>query len=464
MKRTLVLDVVGLTEDLLRFAPNIAKLATQGQSRPIKAVLPALTCSVQSTYLTGKLPREHGIVGNGWYFRDLSEVWLWRQANFLVSGEKIWERAKKIDPKFTVAKLFWWYNMYSTADISVTPRPCYPSDGRKIPDLYTHPPSLRHQLQEEIGPFPLFHFWGPTADIVSSQWIAKCASHVEKTYRPTLSLVYLPHLDYDLQRLGPDHPDIPAEVAKIDALCGELIRQAMAEGSSVVVLSEYGINAVTGAIGINRQLREAGFLTFREELGREMLDAGASQAFAVADHQIAHVYVRDFACIAKIKALLEALPGVDYVLDEQGKRDAGLDHANSGELVAVAKPDKWFSYTWWLDEERAPDYARTVDIHRKPGYDPLELFIDPDIAWPKLKIALKLLKKKLGFFALMDFVPLDESLIKGSHGCLPKDPAKGAIFISSESGLLPEGAISATAVQDLLLAHVFGYHKKPDEG
>lgn len=456
MRRTLVLNVVGLTAELLRFAPNLAKLAQRGGTRPIAPLLPAVTCSVQSTYLTGKLPNEHGIVGNGWYFRDLAEVSLWRQSNLLVSSEKIWETARKIDPAFTVAKLFWWYNMYSTADIAVTPRPCYPADGRKIPDIYTSPPALRNELQDKLGAFPLFHFWGPTADIASSRWIAQCASHVEESCRPTLSLVYLPHLDYDLQRLGPDHPGIPAAVAEIDALCGELIDDAQRDGRAVVVLSEYGIVPVTGSVGINRTLREAGFLAVREELGREMLDAGASAAFAVADHQIAHVYVKDAGKISTVKMLLETLPGIARVLDEEGKRNAGLDHANAGELVAIAEADRWFSYPWWLDENKAPDYARTVDIHRKPGYDPLELFIDPSIVAPRLKIALKLARRKLGLRTLMDFIPLDESLVKGSHGRTPDDPAKGAIFITTEPGLLPEGEIPAVAVRDLLLAHIFG--------
>lgn len=456
LRRTLVLNVVGLTADLLRFAPNLAKLAQQGGTRPIAPLLPAVTCSVQSTYLTGKLPNEHGIVGNGWYFRDLAEVSLWRQSNALVSGEKIWETARKIDPAFTVAKLFWWYNMYSTADIAVTPRPCYPADGRKIPDIYTNPPALRNELQDKLGAFPLFHFWGPTADIASSRWIAQCASHVEESSRPTLSLVYLPHLDYDLQRLGPDHPGIPAAVAEIDALCGELIDDAQRDGRAVVVLSEYGIVSVTGSVGINRALREAGLLTVREELGREMLDAGASAAFAVADHQIAHVYVKDAGNISQVKILLETLPGIARVLDEEGKRDAGLDHANAGELVVIAEADRWFSYPWWLDDNKAPDYARTVDIHRKPGYDPLELFIDPSIVAPRLKIALKLARRKLGLRTLMDFIPLDESLVKGSHGRPSDDPAKGAIFITTEPELLPEGEIPAVAVGDLLLAHIFG--------
>ncbi len=294
MRRTVVLLVVGLTGDLVGEAtPHLQALARTGGRRPLRTVLPAVTCSVQATFTTGLPPSGHGCVANGWYFRDLSEVWLWRQSNRLVVGEKLWEVAARRDPGFTCASLFWWYNMYSAVTYSVTPRPMYPADGRKIPDIYTQPPELREELTARLGPFPLFHFWGPGADIVSSRWIADCARHVYDTRRPTLTLVYLPHLDYNLQRLGPTPSAMRADLAAIDDLCGELIEHVRRDGARVVVLSEYGITAVAGAVHINRALREAKLIQVRRELGRELLDAGASEAFAVADHQIAHVYVRD---------------------------------------------------------------------------------------------------------------------------------------------------------------------------
>ncbi|MGH8694605.1 MAG: alkaline phosphatase family protein, partial [Burkholderiales bacterium] len=204
MNRTLVLNVVGLTRVLLAHAPNLSALAKRGGMRPLDTVVPAVTTTVQSTFVTGALPREHGIVGNGWYFRELSEIWLWRQSNGLVGGEKLWEAARSRDPAFTCAKLFWWYNMYSTADFAVTPRPMYPADGRKLPDIHTHPADLRDELQGALGQFPLFRFWGPAADITSTRWIGKSALHVFGKFKPTLTLVYLPHLDYNLQRLGPN--------------------------------------------------------------------------------------------------------------------------------------------------------------------------------------------------------------------------------------------------------------------
>jgi predicted AlkP superfamily pyrophosphatase or phosphodiesterase len=282
--------------------------------------------------------------------------------------------------------------------------------------------------------------------------------HVRATRKPTLTLCYLPHLDYDLQRLGPDlaHPRIQKALEEIDGLCGELIEQADRDGARVVVVSEYGIVPVRDAVHINRVLREAGLIRVRVEMGREVLDAGASPAFALADHQIAHVYLQHGASAAEVKALLEGVDGIERVLDEEGKRAAGLDHPRSGELVAIAAPDRWFSYYYWLDDERAPDFARTVDIHRKPGYDPVELFVDPAIRFPPLAVGWRLLKRKLGSRTLLDVISLkDTQLVKGSHGRLPDDPAHGPLVISSEPALLPEGEVAATDFKEVALSHVF---------
>ncbi len=456
MRRTLVLDVVGLSGDLLGDAtPNLSRLKTAGGGRPLETILPAVTCSVQSTFTTGTLPREHGCVANGWYFRDLAEVWLWRQSNHLVAGEKIWDAAKKRDPSFTCAKLFWWFNMYSTADLAVTPRPLYPADGRKIPDIYTEPAELRDELNARLGAFPLFHFWGPKADITSSRWIADAAKVVLSEKSPTLTLVYLPHLDYPLQRLGPDHPQIREELRAIDAIAGELIDAAANAGTRVMVLSEYGIEKVRGAVHVNRALREVGLLRVREELGTEKLDAGGSDAFAVADHQIAHVYVKRRDLVPRVREVLEKLGGVDAVLDAEGLRSVGLDHPRSGELVLVAAKERWFTYYYWLDDARAPDFARTVDIHRKPGYDPVELFVDPALAVPALKVGFRLMQKTLGFRYLMDVIGLDAGLVKGSHGRVDSDTSRWPVLLTSEPALLPEGPVRAVDVKSLILRHLF---------
>ncbi len=461
MHPTLVILVVGLAPSLVgSHTPNLKRLAEQGALRPLKTVTPAVTCSAQSTLVTGLMPSGHGAVANGWYFRDLSEIWLWRQSNRLIGGEKIWEAGKKRNADFTCAKMFWWYNMYASADWSATPRPMYPADGRKIPDHYAEPPELHDELDRELGQFPLFTFWGPMADISSSNWITKATLHVMASRNPTLVLTYLPHLDYNLQRLGPDldQPRLQQDLREVDACCGELIEAAQKDGRRVIVVSEYGITPVTNAVHINRALRIAGLVRVRpEEFGREVLDAGASTAFAVADHQIAHVYVQAPSRIDEIKVLIEGLDGVEQVLDEDGKKAFGLDHPRSGELVAIAEPDRWFSYYYWLDDEIAPDFARTVDIHRKPGYDPVELFFDPAISAPKLAAGWRLAKRKLGIRSLMDVISLkDTQLVKGSHGRPTDDPSNGPLVITSDPDLVRhDGAIDATMFKRLVLDHVF---------
>ncbi|BAY89246.1 MULTISPECIES: alkaline phosphatase family protein [unclassified Tolypothrix] len=455
MQKTVVLNVVGLTPSLLgENTPFLSAWAAKGQVVPITPVLPAVTCSVQATYLTGKLPDEHGIVANGWYFRDDCEIKFWRQSNKLVQSPKIWEMAKSIDPNFTCANLFWWYNMYSAADYAITPRPMYPADGRKLPDIYTYPANIRESIQSDLGQFPLFNFWGPNTSIISSQWIANSAQWVEERYSPTLTLVYLPHLDYCLQKFGQDKQQIQKDLQEIDAVCGDLINYYQARNTQVIILSEYGITPVSQAVDLNRILRKHGLIAVREELGRELLDPGASIAFAVADHQVAHVYVNDPAYIPKVRDLLESTAGVAQVLDEEGKKAYHLNHPRSGELVAIAQSDAWFTYYYWLDDAKAPDFARTVDIHRKPGYDPVELFLDPQLKFPQLKIASKLLQKKLGFRYLMDVIPVDASLVRGSHGCVSTSPSEGPMFISHQTHLMNENVIPATDVCSLILQHL----------
>lgn len=464
MKSTLVILVVGLSPSLVgEHTPNLKRLADRGAARPLNTVIPAVTCTVQSTLVTGTLPSEHGIVANGWYFKDSAEVLLWRQTNQLVSGEKIWDAGKLRDPEFTCAKMFWWYNMYSTADWSATPRPMYPADGRKIPDHYTYPTELRDELDSKLGKFPLFKFWGPLADITSSDWIAKATQHVMDTRDPTLTLTYLPHLDYNLQRLGPDlsHPKIISDLKEIDDLCGDLIDAADRDDRQVIVVSEYGITPTTDAIHINRALRKAGMIEVREEMGRDVFDAGASKAFAVADHQLAHIYVKSSDDIDEVKTLIEGLDGVERVLDAMGKKDEGLDHPRSGDLVAISNDDRWFSYYYWLDDEKAPDYARTVDIHRKPGYDPVELFVDPDLPLPMLQMAYKLAKRKLGFRNLLDVISLKRTeIVKGSHGRITDNPDDGPMVISSRGDLLGDGPVEAVDFKKLVLDHIFDDEKK----
>jgi len=421
-----VIDIVGLTPSLLAHMPRVSAVGARAE---LGTILPAVTCSVQSTLLTGTLPREHGVVGNGWLFRELSEIWLWRQSNRLVGGEKVWEAARReLGRPVTCANLFWWYAMGSTADIAVTPRPVYHADGRKAPGIYAHPAAVGADLVKHLGEFPLFDFWGPRAGLPSSAWIAAAARRVFDAHHPDLTLVYLPHLDYDLQRHGTSGPEAKAAAAAIDDVAGALIDHVRDAGATVIVLSEYGITNVSRPVHINRRLREAGLLEVAYNEAGELLDTFASNAFAVADHQVAHVYAQD---VAAARDALAGMPGIAELLDADGKRAAGLDHPRAGDLVAIADPDAWFTYYYWLDDMRAPDFAPTVEIHRKPGYDPAELFFADGKA--KARAAMRLAQKALGFRYVMDVIPTSGERVRGSHGRLPPSPADGPVLLCSDS-------------------------------
>jgi predicted AlkP superfamily pyrophosphatase or phosphodiesterase len=460
MKRTAVLNVVGLSRSLIgTMTPHIAEFARSGCLVPIEPAFPAVTCTAQANYLTGLNPSRHGIVGNGWYDRELAEVHFWKQSNHLVQAPKLWTALRAQSPKFTCAQLFWWYNMYAGVDYSITPRPIYPADGRKIFDIYTWPYSFRPEIKAELGEFPFPAFWGPAAGVHSSrfssnaasEWIAAAARWTEHKHAPTLSLVYLPHLDYNLQRLGPKHPELGRDLMDIDRIVGELIRFFQERSVQILLLSEYGISAVERPIHLNRLFRKRGWITIKEELGLELLDYGASRVFAVADHQVAHVYVNDPRLLGNVQAMLAELSGIKRVLDGPAKAAAGLDHPRAGDLVVEAETNAWFTYYYWLEDARAPDFARTVDIHRKPGYDPVELFLDPAQRWMKAKVAWRLAQKKLGFRMLMDVVPLDAALVRGSHGGIPREPSEHPLVILARSDLIePQKALPSTAVSELI--------------
>jgi predicted AlkP superfamily pyrophosphatase or phosphodiesterase len=494
MNRLAVINVVGLTESLIsEHTPRIAEFLKRGALAQIAPAFPAVTCTAQSNYLTGKSPAQHGIVGNGWYNRELSEVQFWKQSNHLVQQSKIWdalgERFTLHASRFTVSNCFWWFNMYSTANYSITPRPMYPADGRKIFDIYSWPYSIRPEIKRDLGEFPFFGFWGPAAGIktpqgaadCASRWIAEAAKWIENKYSPTLNLIYLPHLDYNLQRHGTYNsnpltrpsatlsppsgerdgargafrinPAIIPDLHAIDAIVGDLIQFFNQRGVQVVLLSEYGITNVDTPIHLNRIFRQQGWLTVKDELGLELLDAGASRVFAVADHQVAHIHLNDSALEKSVREVMEKAPGIGEILGKAEKSAAGIDHPRAGDLMAVAKENAWFTYYYWLDDACAPDFARTVDIHRKPGFDPVELFLDPNIPLPKLKIAWRLLQKKLGFRMLMDVISLDAMLVKGSHGRRPADKKNWPVFITGRPELLGAKELESTDVFHVLKRH-----------
>jgi len=449
MPPLILINAVGLTPRLLPFAPRLNQLAAAGWAVPLQEVLPAVTCTAQASILTGQPPSTHGIVGNGWLFRDTGEVRFWQQSNRLMQAEPLYATANRRNPSIRCAQLFWWFNQGAAVDISVTPKPWYGSDGNKVFGVTGTPVGLTERLEKQLGPFPFHTFWGPMAGLPCTDWIARCAAVVLEDERPDLTLVYLPHLDYDPQRFGCAASDWPRLVAELDRACEPLLDAARTVGARVWVVSEYGHVTVRRAVEPNRALRRAGLLTVRDGPFGETLETFTSRAFAVCDHQLAHVYVNDPADIPRVRDVLAPLPGVARVLGGDERGSIGLGHARSGELVLLSEPDAWFAYPFWLDDASAPDYARTVNIHAKPGYDPCELFLDPALRWPKLRIARRLLQKKLGFRMRLDVIPLDAGLVRGSHGL--RNPPPDQPLLIGDGPAPGAGPLPMTAVHGLLL-------------
>jgi predicted AlkP superfamily pyrophosphatase or phosphodiesterase len=450
-----VIDVVGLTASLLGdHTPDLSALRRCGGLLHLDGVLPAVTCPAQASLLTGLGPEHHGVVANGWLHRDTGEVRFWNQSRRLVQAEMVYDSARRVARSqgrpFTCAKLFFWFNQGADVDFSVTPKPHYGCDGAKAFDVLIEPAELDRRVRRELGPFPFASFWGPLAGLRSSDWISRCAELVLTEVRPHLTLVYLPHLDYDLQRYGPSDPRTRDRATEVDGCAGRVIEAARRSGATPVVLSEYGITDVSRAVLPNRRLRESGWLSVRKGPFGEHIDVFGSRAFAVVDHQLAHVYVREAKDQPAVRSLLEGVEGVGRVLEGAERRQAGLDHPRAGELVLLAREDSWFAYPYWLEDSEAPDFARTVDIHRKPGYDPCELLFDPARRFPRLHVARRLLGKKLGFRNRLDVIPLDPALIRGSHGLVTRGQ-ESPVLLSEAPSSFGASPLPMTAVRSGLL-------------
>jgi hypothetical protein len=461
MTPLVLINAVGLTRRLLACAPRLNALATAGWVVSLREAVPAVTCTAQASLLTGQSPEGHGIVGNGWLWRDTGEIRFWQQSNRLIESEPLYQTARRLwkqrqgandrsDRPFRCAKLFWWFNQGADVEISVTPKPYYGADGNKAFGILGTPEGLTDRLERKLGPFPFPTFWGPLAGLPCTAWIARCAAEVLRQDVPDLTLVYLPHLDYDPQRFGADGCNWPRLVAELDAACEPLLEAAHAVGARVWVVSEYGHVSVRQAVQPNRALRQAGLLSVRPGPFGENLDTFESRAFAVCDHQIAHIYGKNPSSLSAAHEVIGGLPGVARVLRGDERAEFGLRHGRAGDLIALSQPDAWFAYPFWLNDRQAPDYARTVDIHRKPGYDPCELLFDPRLWWPRGRALLRLLEKKLGFRTLFDVVPLDPALVRGSHGLPAGDPLDRPLLIG-EGPAPADREVALTGVRSLVL-------------
>lgn len=431
-RRLLIINIAGLSATAVGSGtPRLAGLAEAGGGPiPLQPPVPALTCPSQATLLTGSSPVHHGIVSNGWYFRELALVLNWQRSANLMAGETIWEAVRSHRSDLRCANLFWRYATHSSCDVNVVERPTYWADGRKSPDIYTEPGAVRDELVERLGPFPLFRFWGPAADLQSTRWIVEATEHLLAQRRFDLILTYLPHLDYDHQRFGPRSAQGQQAVQDVDALAGRLLDAAQTHGMEVAVVSDYAFEPVTRPVFLNRALREAGLLVVQRAENGELLEPGASSAFAVCDQQTAHIYVNRRSELARVRQIVSELSGVERVWDRQQMAERELDHPRSGELLAIAQPDCWFAYPYWLESRHAPDFAHCVAIHAKPGWDPSELFWRPGLAG-KLHLGKRIVQKTLGMRAPFDVISADAALVGGAHGRIPTSDQQRPVLLTS---------------------------------
>ena len=419
-KYVIVLDIVGLevshiTSGLIPSIANIANI-NGGEYGYLKPVFPSVTSTVQTSVLSGKHPNEHGIISNGLYDRDNYQVMFWEQSSKLVQTDRIWDVLKKKNPNLMTAVLFWQNTMFANSDFVITPRPLHLENGGIDMWCYSRPPNYYEEVASKIGEFDLKSYWGPFASFKSTEWISKSVEFTIEKHAPNLLFAYFPQLDYSSQKFGRNSPQVKDDLKKIDGIVDSIVktteRMGIIDDTQFIVFSEYGFNDVNDAISINRVLRENGLLATRTINNKEYIDFEYSPAFAMADHQVANIYLNKPEIKSSVKKILEDAQGIEQVYDDKEKQDLKIDSHRSGDLIAISNRDKWFSYYWWNDDDRAPTFTKTVDIHRKPGYDPLELFIDMQ-------------KKSISF---------DTRLVKGSHG-RPFDLKTGeglSAFISSK--------------------------------
>ncbi|HXS60297.1 MAG TPA: alkaline phosphatase family protein [Candidatus Sulfopaludibacter sp.] len=399
-KYIVVLDIVGLDISHVSsgLLPTISDLAGIGECGYLTPVFPSVTSTVQSSVLSEKYPNQHGIISNGLYDRENYQVSFWEQSSKLVKSERIWDILKKKNNDLKTSILFWQNTMFANSEFVITPRPIHLENGQMDMWCYSRPPGYYEEVSNIIGEFDLYSYWGPFASFKSTEWISKSVEYTLEKYKPNLLFAYFPQLDYSSQKFGKNSTEVKVDLEKIDEVVSSIIKKTkklgIFEETEFIVFSEYGFNDVNDGISINKLLREKGYLAIRTIKNNEYIDFEYSKAFAMVDHQIANIYIKNPEDKNFVKEILEEVKGIEKICDDKEKRELKIDHSRSGDLIAISNKDKWFSYYWWFEDNKAPTFTKTVDIHRKPGYDPLELFVD--------------FKTKS--------IPFETTLVKGSHG------------------------------------------------
>lgn len=435
-KQLIFLSIPGLRQRDLAAMPRLTSLTSRGTQAPLSASFPCVTWPVQTNMLTGKWPSEHGVVANGFYWRESRQTEMWTAWNDRITAPQIWDRLHQQDPGLTSAA---WFPMLSKgcgADYVCMPAPIHNPDGSEDLWCYTKPVALYGELRDRLGHFPLQNFWGPLAGLASTAWIVDSAIVAAERFRPDFFYLYLPHLEYAAQKTGPDSPQAQRAVVELDGVIGRLVdglQQAYESPPLWIAATEYTIVEVDHVCYPNRILRDAGLLQVRAADDGEHLDFEASRAWALVDHQFSHVFVRggDAGVQCEVQQLFRSVAGIDETLAADQLARYHLDHSRSGEVVLVSTANSWQAYYWWLDDAAAPAFARTVDIHRKPGYDPVELHFD----------------------AQTRGIPLDATLVRGSHGAPVRSDAQRGVLLTSNPTRLPERELADVDVAEVILRH-----------
>jgi len=418
MKKLIVLDIMGLSKkhyDQIK-PKNISKILEHGSVSSFQPSFPAVTCSVQASIFSGTYPSEHGIISNGYYDQILKHVSFWEQSSNLVNSPRIWDILKQNMPDFKSALLFLQNSLYANSDVVITPKPIH-LDDKMIMWCYSKPKNFYEKISESLGNFDLKSYWGPFSSIKSSNWIINSAKKTIETHKPDLLITYLPHLDYASQKFGPESNEFRESVIELDNLLGDFLLfldQDFKNEYEIMILSEYTFNSVNKSISPNLILRQHGLLATRRIEGKDYIDYELSKAFAMVDHQIAHIYIHP-GYEDEVYQILKT-ENLGTILDSKLQKELKINHTKSGNLILCADTNSWFNYYWWDDVKYAPDFTFGVDIHRKPGFDPLELFLN--------------FKTKQ--------ISHDTSLIKGSHGLISNDdlPLIGTSFDSNIPGII----------------------------
>jgi hypothetical protein len=435
-KPVILLSIPALREKDVAVMPKLRNLTAGGEIAELTPSFPCVTCPVQANMTTGKRPGDHGVVANGFYWRERQQVEMWTAPNDCVGSPQIWDLLSHHGRGLSSAVWFPMHAKGCEADYVCTPAPIHNPDGSESLWCYTRPMEFYGELRDRLGHFPLRNYWGPLTDVKATAWIADSAVIAARHWQPDFFYIYLPHLDYAAQRTGPDSAAADLAVAELDEVIGRLaagMTEAYQSNLLWLVAGEYAITPVDHVTYPNRMLREAGLLAVREAEDGEHLDLERSRAFALVDHQFSHIFVTDGdeQLAARAADVFRGQPGIAEVLvgAQRGRYD--LEHARSGEVILISTPRSWQAYYWWLADDRAPRFARTVDIHRKPGYDPVELFIDPATKG----------------------IPLDAGRVKGSHGAPADDRSQRTILLASEPTLFPGPALGDVDVFGIVLKH-----------